>query len=339
MKAVRYHSPGGPEALVYEDAPDPVPGQGEALVRVKACAVNRIDVWARSGRYKTPLPHILGTDVAGEVASVGAGVGGFEVGSKVLVYPVLSDGTCPYCLKGMTSLCLSRGFVGIATDGGYAELVNVPAANLIPVEGVGLGVAAAMPVDFGTAWRGLTSRSGVGPGDTVLVWGAAGGLGHAAVQIAKHLGARVIAVVGDDGKAAFVESLGADHVVNHRTQDVAAAVSSLTGGLGASVVFDHVGGDTWHRSIASLARGGRMVTLGLTSGPTSEVDVRRVYTDELSIAGTYGATKADAGAVLELAEEGKLRPSIYKELPLASAKEAHEIIESREVRGKVLLVP
>ena len=307
-------------------------------MRVEACAVNRLDIWARSGRYKTALPHILGTDIAGVVESVGPEIGGVQVGSRVVVYPVLSDGTCVHCRQGAPNLCPARGFVGIATDGGYAQYVKVPAANLISAAGADPKKAAAMPVDFGTAWRGLVSKANVGPEDTVLVWGAAGGLGHAAVQIAKLRGATVIAAVGDE-KSRFVKSLGADHVVAYKTQDVVESVRSLTDGLGASVVFDHVGGDTWGKSIDCLARGGRMLALGLTSGPKSEVDVRRVYSDEINIMGIYGQSKAEVEKVLRLEAEGKLSPSIHSELPLSSAREAHQILESRDVRGKVVLLP
>lgn len=339
MKSVRYHSQGGPEALVYEDAPYPEPGQGEVVLKVVACGVNRIDIWARGGRYKTSLPHIPGTDIAGEVDRVGPGVSGVDRRQGAVVYPVLSDGTCFHCRRGKPNLCLGRGFVGIATDGGYAEFVRVPAANLIPSGGLDLKTAAAMPVDFGTAWSGLASRAKVGPGDTVLVWGAAGGLGHAAVQISKLLGAEVIAAVGDARKAGFVRDLGADQVIDYGAVDIVEAVRSLTGGLGASVVFDHVGGETWGKSIDCLARGGRMIALGLTSGPKSEVDVRRVYSDELTIMGTYGQSKAEVAKVLELAAGGKLSPSVQKLLPLSSAREAHEIVESRNIRGKILLIP
>lgn len=339
VKAAVFHAPGEPKVLIYEDVADPVPGQGEAVVKVKACGVNRIDVWARNGRYKTTLPHVLGTDIAGEVASLGPGTTGLKTGESVVVFPLLSDGKCAYCLQGNPNRCVSRGFVGILTDGGYAELVKVPAANLVSAGGLDLKAAAGIPVNFGTAWNALVSRAGVGPKDTVMIWGAAGGLGHAAIQVAKLLGARVIAVVGDDGKAKFVESQGADHVVNHRTQDIADRVRAFTGGLGASVVFDHVGGDTWGKSIECLARGGRMLTLGLTSGPKSEVDVRRVYQDELSILGTYGHLKEDLQQVLKLLGAGRLAPSVSRELPLSSAARAHEIIESRDVEGKILLIP
>jgi NADPH:quinone reductase-like Zn-dependent oxidoreductase len=339
LKAAVFRSPGEPDVLTFDDVVDPVAGPGEALIRVKACGVNRIDIWARNGRYKTNLPHILGTDVAGEVVSISDSNAGISEGDLVVVYPVLSDGKCAYCLRGMPNLCVSRGFVGVATDGGYAEYVKVPSANLIPAKGIDPKVAAAMPVDFGTAWSGLVSRAKAGHGDTVLVWGAAGGLGHAAIQIAKLLGASVIAAVGDDRKTRFVQSMGADHVVNYRSQDIAGSVRALTGGQGASVVFDHVGGDTWGKSIDCLSRGGRLVTLGLTSGPKSEVDVRRVYSDELSIVGTYGQLQSDIQKVLGLAAEGKLKPAIHRELPLASAREAHLILESRDVQGKLLLLP
>lgn len=322
-----------------DDIPEPKPVEGEALVRVIACGVNRIDVWARGGRYKTTLPHILGTDIAGEVVSLGPGAEGPEKGTKVLVRPILSDGTCIYCRRGRPNLCVNRGFVGVATDGGYAELVRVPAASLLPLDGVDAEVAAALPVNFATVWNALVSKASVGEQDTVLVWGAAGGLGHAAVQVAKHRGAKVIAAVGDARKGDFVKALGADYVVDSRSRDFVEQVRSITEGLGASVVFDHVGGDTWTASIDCLARGGRMVVLGLTSGPKSEVDVRRVYQDELEILGAYGQTSEDLKAVLQLAKTGRLSPSIFRKLPLSSAKEAHEIIESREVQGKILLLP
>lgn len=325
--------------MVYEDVPDPAPGPGEALVKVAACGVNRIDIWGRTGRYTTYLPHVLGTDIAGQVASEIPGSEEFHAGSNVVIYPVISDGTCHYCRMRRPSLCLKRGFIGIASDGGYADFVKVPIANLIPAEGVDPKVAAAIPVDFGTAWSGLVNKAGVGPGDTVLVWGAAGGLGHAAVEISKLNGAKVIAGVGDDSKSAYVRSLGADEVVNYKSSGVVEAVKRLTGGLGASVVFDHVGGDTWGRSIDCLARGGRLLALGLTSGAKAEVDVRRVYSEELNVMGTYGQRKEDIEKVMGLVSSGRLAPTIREVLPLASARKAHEDIEARSVMGKIVLVP
>lgn len=339
MKAVRYHSTGGPEVLTFEDAPVPEPKRAEVLLKVSWCGVNRIDVWARSGRYKTNLPHILGTDIVGEVFSRGNGIQNIEVGSKGVAYTVISDGTCNYCRIGMYNLCPSRGFIGIATDGGYAEYVSVPSANFFPLDKVDEKTAAALPVNFGTAWNGLSTKAKAGRTDTVLIWGAAGGLGHAAVQVAKLLGATVIGAVGDDKKFDFVKSQGADYALNYNSKEFVGDVRSLTEGIGASVVFDHVGGDTWGKSIECLRRGGRMITLGLTSGSMAEVDVGRVYRDELSIIGAYGQTRTDLRQVLQLASVGRLKPSIYRELPLSSAKEAHEILESRDVQGKILLSP
>ncbi len=287
-------------------------------------------------RTSAPNSDWIRGHLCGAVSTV-LGVANYNAGSKVVVHPLLSDGTCAYCLQGKPNLCISRGFIGVATDGGYAEYVSVPASSIIPTGGMDVKRAAAMPVDFGTAWCGL-EKAQVGPGDTVLVWGGAGGLGHAAIQISKLLGARVVAAVGDDSKRHFVESLGAESV-NYRTEDLVASVRSLTDGLGASVVFDHIGGDTWPRSVECLARGGRMLALGLASGPKSELDVRRIYADELSIIGVYGQSRASLETVLGLAAQGKLSPSIQGELPLASAREAHEIIESRAVLGKMLLIP
>jgi NADPH:quinone reductase-like Zn-dependent oxidoreductase len=339
VKAAVFHSPGGLEVLSYEEAPDPKPGAGEAVVRVKACGVNRIDIWVRSGRYKANLPHVLGTDVAGEVEALGPGTTGLERGTPVVVYPVLSDGTCPYCLMGAPNRCISRGLVGVASDGGYAEFVKVPASCLMELRGLDFKTAAALPVNFGTAWNGLFSRARVGPGDTVLVWGAAGGLGHAAIQVSKHLGARVIAAVSSDEKLSFVESLGADVGINYAGSNIVEEVRAATEGYGATVVFDHIGGDTWATSLECLAKGGRLVTVGLTSGPRSDVDVRRVYQDELGIVGTYSCRKEELIAVLELTAKGKFRPAVKAELPLHSASEAHKILESRAIQGKILLVP
>jgi NADPH:quinone reductase-like Zn-dependent oxidoreductase len=339
LKAALFRATGGPEVLSYEDVPEPKAGPGEAVVKVRACGVNRIDIWLRTGRYKASLPHILGTDIAGEVASMGDGVSGVSVGDPVVVYPVLSDGKCSYCLAGKPNLCVSRGFVGTISDGGYAEYVKVPASNVLNVGKLDYKTAACLPVNFGTAWNALALRAKVGPGDSVLVWGAAGGVGYAAIQVSKLFGATVIAAIGSDGKRGFVKSMGADHIVNHRTQDLVDRVRSFTDGMGVSVVFDHVGGETWKKSIECLARDGRMVTLGLTSGPTSEVDVRRVYQDQISLLGTYAFTKETLVEVLRLAANGRLRPEMFREMALSSARKAHELLESREIQGKIILLP
>jgi NADPH:quinone reductase-like Zn-dependent oxidoreductase len=339
LKAVRFHSPGGPDVLVEEEVSVPEPRQGEVLVKVAACGVNRIDIWLRNGRYECELPHILGGDIAGEVDSVGAGVTNIEIGKSVVVYPTLSDGTCRFCLEGFPNRCVSGGLVGRNSDGGYAEYVRVPASNILDSRDLDLHVAAALPVNFGTAWNAFVERATVRPDDSVLVWGAAGGLGHAAVQVAKMLGAQVIGVAGGEGKRKFVLENGADHFIDHTTEDVVARAKELTGGLGVDVVLDDVGGDTWEKSLASLAKGGSVLSVALSSGPASSVDVGRLYRNELSLVGVFSFRKETLTRVLQLASAGSIRPRIFRELPLGSAREAHEILESRQVEGKILLIP
>ncbi len=339
MKALRFHSPGGPEVLAYEDAPTPSLGKGEVLVEVEACGVNRIDIWLRSGRYKTSYPHILGTDIAGEVAAVSPEAKGVKTGRKVVVYPSLSDGSCAYCAAGQPNRCANGGLVGAVSDGGYAEYVKVPQANLVDAGSLDPKKAAAAPVNFATAWSAFTERSKVGEGHTVLVWAAAGGLGYAAVQSAKLLGASVIGVVGGKGKFGFVKDNGADHVIDHTTEDVAARARELSGGRGVDFVLDSVGGDTWGKSIDSLAKGGTVLSAALTSGATSNVDVGKLYRNELSVAGVFAFRKETLVDVLRLVSKGKLRPMVFRELPLHRGREAHEILESRKVEGKILLLP
>jgi NADPH:quinone reductase-like Zn-dependent oxidoreductase len=324
--------------LVEEDVPVPELRPGEVLVKVAACGVNRIDIWIRNGRYESNPPHILGADIAGEVESVGAGTK-FEIGKSVVVYPALSDGTCRFCLEGFPNRCVSGGLVGRASDGGYAEYVRVPAANLVDAGDLDLHFAAALPVNFGTAWSALVERATVRPDDSVLVWGAAGGLGHAAVQVAKMLGAQVIGVAGGEEKRNFVMGNGANHFIDHTSEDVAARAKEITGGLGVDLVFDDVGGDTWGQSLASLAKGGTVLSAALTTGASSSVDVGRLYRNELGIVGVFSFRRETLTRVLQLASAGSIKPRIFRELPLGSAREAHEILESRKVEGKILLIP
>ncbi|MDA4128717.1 MAG: zinc-binding dehydrogenase [Thaumarchaeota archaeon] len=336
---MRFHSPGGPEVLSYEDAPNPSLGPGEALVKVKACGVNRIDIWTRSGRYAAPLPHILGADVAGEVASVYPGVTEVRKGDPVIVYPVLYDGTCHFCQNKQFNRCVRVGLLGTASDGGYAEFIRAPAADLVNIGELDFKTAASLPVNFGTTWNGLASRAGVGPGDIVLVWAPGSGVGYAAIEISKFLGARVIATSSSDEKLQFAKTLGADFAINYKEEDLVERVSVLTEGLGVSAAFDQIGGETWGKSLACLRKGGRMISFGLTSGATAEIDVGRVYRNELGILGSFGCLKEDLVQVLSLASKGILKPRIFREMPLQSAREAHEILQSRKVQGKILLIP
>lgn len=339
MKAVRIHAQGGPEVLQYEDAPDPQLSSGEALVRVKACGVNRVDVWTRNGRYKTNFPRILGTDVAGEVVQVSHDVKSVGSGSRVVVYPVLHDGTCRYCLAGHPNKCVKIGLLGVVADGGYAEYVKVRAADLLSIHNIDFKVAAGLPVNFATAWNGLVTRAGVKPGNFVLIWSAGSGLGHAAIQVAKFFGATVIATASTDEKLQLASRLGADYTINNAAEDMVEKVRGITGGYGADIVFDHVGADTWQKSIDSVAKGGVLLSLGATSGEDSSVSIGRIYRSEITVAGTYAFTLEDLGKVIRMAAQKHLRPHVYKELPLQSAQEAHRILESRELFGKILLLP
>jgi len=339
LKAVRFHAQGGPEVLTYEEAPDPQLSAGEAMVRVEVCGVNRIDIWARNGRYKTYFPHILGTDIAGEVVKVSHRLSRVGVGSRVVVYPVLHDGTCRYCLAGRPNRCIKIGLVGVAADGGYAEYVKVPAGNLLSIGNLAFKTAAALPVNFGTAWNALVTRAGVKAGDFVLVWSVGSGLGYAAVQVAKLFGAKVIATASSDEKLRLAAQHGADYTINYTKEDVVERVKGLTGGYGADIVLDHVGAETWERSISSVAKGGVLLSLGVTTGEDSTLNIGRVYRSELTVAGTYSFTTEDLSKVVRLAHQGRLKPYIHKELPLESAQEAHRILESREQFGKILLLP
>src|SRR5262245_10597574 len=255
MKAIVMRGYGGPEVLQYEDVEDPVAGPGEVLVRVRACALNHLDIWTRLGQAgrPVPLPHILGNDIAGEVEALGSPVPGLAPGHRVMLSPGVSCSRCRMCLAGEDSSCREYRILGYQLPGGYAELVRCPAANVIPLpDGVGFEEAAAFPLVFLTAWRMLVGRAGLRPGEDVLVWAAGSGVGVAAIQVAKAFGGRVIATAGTEEKLAKARALGADEVVNHRTGDVVAEVRRLTARKGAEVVVEHVGEATWERSILAL---------------------------------------------------------------------------------------
>lgn len=338
MKAVRFHAHGGPEVLRYEDVPDPVPRPGEALVRVRACALNHLDLWERRGldRVTLPLPHISGSDVAGEV--VAAEAPGVEIGQRVLVQPGLSCGRCPACLSGADNFCPEYDVLGYRSDGGYAELVRVPVQNLVPIPAhVGWIAAAAFPLTFLTAWHMLVSRAQLGAGETVLVLAAGSGVGQAAVQIARLYGARVLATAGSDDKAARARALGAEAVVNHRTQDLAAEVRRLTGGRGADLVIEHVGQATWDASVRSLARGGRLVTCGATTGPSGALNLPTLFSRQISILGSYMGSKGELRRVAELFFAGRLAPVVDRVFPLERAADAQRRLEAGEHFGKIVL--
>lgn len=340
MKAIVMRAHGGPDVLRYEEAPDPEPGPGDVLVHVRACALNHLDIWTRLGQAgrPVPLPHILGSDIAGEVAAPAGQAPGLDAGRRVMLSPGVSCGRCRMCLAGEDSSCREYRILGYQLPGGYAELVRCPVANVIPLpDGIGFEEAAAFPLVFLTAWRMLVRKAEVRPGEDVLVWAAGSGVGIAAIQIAKLFGARVIATAGTEEKLAKARALGADEVVNHRTGDVVGEVRRLTGRKGADVVVEHVGEATWERSILALAARGRLVTCGATTGAQGKTELRHVFARQLSIFGSYMGSKADLLDAAALFFAGRLRSVVHAVLPLAEARRAHEMMEASEHFGKIVL--
>ncbi len=340
MKAVRFYQQGPPEVLQYGEAPDPDLGPNDVRVRVRACSVNHLDIWVRTVTANVSLPHIPGADAAGEVLDVGAGVTSVAPGQRVVIYPGLYDGTCRYCLAGEQSTCEHFGIVGRQTDGTYAEIVAVPAANVVPISGtLSWEAAAALPLAFVTAWHLLITRARLRAGETALIVGASGGLGTAAVQIAKAAGATVIATAGTEEKMGRLIELGANAVIVYTQQDIADAARHLTEGRGVEVAMESVGPATFEKSVRSLARGGRLAICGATSGAAASFDIRYLYERQLSIIGSMLGTPVELEQVLHLAEQGVLAPVIDQVLPLSEAAEAHRRLEAGEVFGKIVLVP
>ncbi|MBI4598157.1 MAG: zinc-binding dehydrogenase [Candidatus Omnitrophica bacterium] len=342
MKAVIFKQHGEPEVLEYTDAPDPVPQPGELLLRVKACSINHLDLWIRQGipAYRMALPHILGSDVSGVVERVTDGVTHVKPGDAIVLAPGLSCGQCDPCRQGLDNVCVSFGIRGAATDGGYAELVTAKTSDALPLpRGLSFEDAAAYPLVFLAAWHMLVGRAKLTAGERVLIHAAGSGIGHAAIQIAKHLSATVYATVGSDEKIDKARAVGADAVINYQRESVEERVKALTGGEGVHVVFEHVGPQTWEASLRVLAKGGRLVTCGATTGPTVPLDLRYVFSRQLSIFGSMMGTRAELQQVTQLIEQGALRPIIDTVFPLRNARQAHERLLRRTVFGKLVLVP
>lgn len=340
MNAILFHQHGGPEVLKYADAPEPRPRANDVVVRVRACALNHLDLWVRRGLLNVPipLPHIPGSDVAGEIEQVGADVTTVRVGQKVVLAPLVSCGKCAACVAGLDNRCRQATNLGYMIDGGCAELVRVPEVNCLPYpENLKWEEAAAVPLVFQTAWHMLLSRAELQPGEDVLILGAGSGVGTAAIQIAKFFGARVIATAGSDEKLAKAKELGADHVINHKTQKIRDEVRRITNKRGVDVVFEHVGIVTWDDSLASLAPSGRLVTCGATTGYDAKLDLRFLFSRQLSLLGSYMGTKSELHSVMRLVANGRLKPVVDRVFPLAEAAAAHAYLESSSQFGKVVL--
>lgn len=342
MKAIIIPEHGGPEVLRYTDVPEPAINATQVLVRVRAVALNHLDLWVRRGLpgIKFPLPLIPGSDIAGEVAKVGDLVTRAKPGQRVLLAPGVSCGQCAACLGGMDNICRKYTNLGYMINGGCTEFVCAPEVNVIPIPGdLSFEEAAAVPLVFLTAWHMLFSRAGLRPGEDVLVLAAGSGVGSAAIQIARHAGARVIATAGSDAKLAKARELGADDVINHATQDVVAEVKRLTEKRGVDVVFEHVGTATWEKAVLALATNGRLVTCGATTGYEAKLDLRYLFSKHLTLLGSYMGSKAELLDVLKLIGQRKLRAVIDRVMPLAECAAAHTRLERREQFGKIVLNP
>ena len=341
MKAVVFKKHGGPEQLVYEDVPNPVIGPNEVLIRVKACALNHLDLWIRQGNpaYPIPLPHVSGSDVAGVVEQVGTQVEGVIVGARVFVSPGLSCWKCENCLAGRDNFCSTFGIIGAKTHGGYAEYVTVPFRNVLPMpENLSFEQAAAFPLVSVTASHMLFGLAELQHGETVLIMGAGSGVGSMAVQLAKLAGARVITTVGADDKIPKAVILGADAVINHAKEAVADRVKLLTEGKGVDVVIDHIGPQVWDTCLHSLTKGGRLITCGATTGAAVQLDLRYVFSRQLTIRGSYMGTRAELVKTAELVGQKRLIAVIDRIYPLADARVAQEQMLSRKFFGKIVLV-
>jgi NADPH:quinone reductase-like Zn-dependent oxidoreductase len=339
MKAVRFHSHGGVDVLRYEDAPDPELAPGEVLVRVRACALNHLDLWERRGlpHVPIPLPHITGSDIAGEV--VAAAASQVALGRRVMLQAGVSCGRCAACLSGRDNECPQYEVLGYRNhQGGYAEYVKVPVQNLVGLpDEIDFVRAAAFPLTFVTAWHMLVTKARVSSGEDVLVLAAGSGVGQAAIQIARIHGARVIATAGSEEKLDRARAIGASEVIHHHKQDIAEEIKRLTNKRGVDVVIEHVGEATWARSVRSLARGGRLVTCGATTGAKGGLDLAALFSKQLSVLGSYMGRKSELLQAARYFFSGQLNPVIDRTFPLAEAARAQQRLEESGQFGKIVL--
>ncbi|MFO1464378.1 MAG: zinc-binding dehydrogenase [bacterium] len=342
MQAVILNRHGGPEVLEYVELPDPKPGPGEVLVRVRAVALNHLDLWVRRGlpHLKLRYPHILGSDIAGELLEAGPGVEGFSPGQKVLLHPALSCGVCERCAEGRDNLCSRYRILGEHVSGGYAERLAVPVRNLLPFpETLDFNQAACLPLVFLTAWQMLVDKARIRPGMTVVIHGGASGVGSAGIQIAKLFGCRVITTAGSEEKLEKARALGADFGINYKKQNFLEAVTSLVGKQSVDVVFEHVGKALWRDSLLCLKWGGALVTCGATTGAEVELDLRQVFFRQLRILGSTMGSRASQFEILRHVAAGSLKPVLDRAFPLSEAVAAHRRLEAGEQFGKIVLNP
>ncbi|MEE9199716.1 MAG: zinc-binding dehydrogenase [Dehalococcoidia bacterium] len=342
MKATYINQQGDVDVLTYGELPEPSAGAGEVLVRVRATALNHLDIFARSGRNRVVIdrfPHILGSDIAGEVAEVGPGVQGLGKGERVLMDYSIRCGVCDRCLAGHDELCTDSRSIGVDIDGGYAQYVSVPATNVHPIpDSPPFEEAAAIPLVFKTVWSCLITRCQLKPGEDVLVMAAGSGVGSAAIRLAKIMGARVITTASTDEKLAKARALGADETINYAAEpNYSKKVRELTDGKGVDLIFDSIGGSVWDENFECLKQGGRLVNCGVTGGHRASLRIGQMFTRGLTLMGASNGSKADFADVMKLVRQGQIRGIISQTFPLEAAAEAHRAMESRNVFGKLVL--
>ncbi|MFC2074882.1 zinc-binding dehydrogenase [Bdellovibrionota bacterium] len=340
MKAVVINKHGGRDVLEYTDIETPKPKANEVLVKIHACALNHLDIWLRKGLpgLKLDFPHILGSDIAGEVADFGELVTDLKKGEKVLLNTNTSCEHCEHCLSGNDVLCRQYSILGTVKNGGYAEYISVSRQNILPFpKDLSMAEAASIPLTFLTAWNMLVNRAKIKPGETVLVLAAGSGVGSAAVQIAKLFNTTVIATASTEKKLKLAKALGADHLINYEKTDFSKEVQKLTNKKGVDVVFEHVGKATWEKSMLSVREEGRIVTCGATTGFDPITDLRHVFYRQIQILGNKMGPKASLFEILRFFDQKKLKPVVDRTLPLKDAQEAHRVMEDREQFGKIVL--
>lgn len=347
MRAIAFTEQGEIDVLQYQDVTEPKLRDGEILVKVNACAVNYLDIHARRNRpeikqklEETGAPHILGSDIAGEIAEISGEHPEFAIGDRILLAPCIPCDICSDCINGYENLCDTQQLLGFQTDGGYAEFVKAPVKNAISIaDTLPFVEAAALPIAYLTAWHMLITRAQLQARDDVLILGAGGSVGSAGLQIAKLIGARIFATASTDEKLARAKQFGADITINYKDIDFSEVILEKTNGRGVDVVLEHIGTATWEQSINSLAKNGRLVSCGVTTGNIGEINIRKMYQKQLTIMGSALGTPTELRTLVRLAEQRRLIPIIDRTLPLDKASEAHQLLESRKNFGKVCLLP
>ena len=342
MKSARIHQHGGPEALIYEDVPEPKIQANQALIRVRACALNHLDLFVRAGipGMNFRMPHVLGSDIAGEVVEAGELCERVRPGWRVLLAPGVSCRQCAQCCEGRDNYCRRYTLFGYGVDGGNREVLAAPEYSVIPFpDDLTFEEAAAAPLVFLTAWHMLVGRAKLQLGEDVLVLAASSGVGSAAIQLARLFQCRVIATAGGEENLAKARELGADHAIDHYREDIAAEVKKITGRRGVDVVVEHVGSATWSKSVESLAPGGRLVTCGATTGYAAALDLRYLFSKQWSVLGSFMGSLGELHQVLKFVFRKQLRPVIDRVYPLEEIRAAHERLEAKEQFGKIIVRP